>query len=132
NLAGAATTEASVFANLFSSDELAPEVPQNPASFQAIGQAANFVSSLTVYDSLGVGHDLTVAFYKTDTNTWTVQAYANGDEVGGEQGTPVAIGPDVVLNFSPDGTIAEADQAGAQLTASPPWSGGAAAGEFAI
>lgn len=43
---------------------------------------AQFSRPIRVYDSLGTGHDLSMSFIKTDTNTWAVEVYAaNADEV---------------------------------------------------
>jgi flagellar hook protein FlgE len=42
---------------------------------------ASYETSLTVYDSLGSQHELTLQFQKTDTNTWTYNVAIPGDEV---------------------------------------------------
>ncbi len=49
--------------------------PANPAG------TSNFSSSVTVYDSLGNGHQVTVYFDKTSTNTWDWHAMVDGAEM---------------------------------------------------
>jgi len=48
--------------------------PSNPTISQ-------FSTGVRIFDSLGVGHDLTVYFAKTAANTWTYSALANESEV---------------------------------------------------
>lgn len=48
--------------------------PSNPSISQ-------FSTGIRVFDSLGVGHDLTVYFSKTAANTWTYSVLANSSEV---------------------------------------------------
>lgn len=43
--------------------------------------AADFTTSVTVYDSLGVGHDVTVLFERTSDSTWTWRAVTDASEV---------------------------------------------------
>lgn len=51
-----------------------------------------FSTPVTVYDSLGNSHVLTVNFQKTATNTWSYQVTIPGDDVtGGTAGTPYDI-----------------------------------------
>src|SRR5436190_12283184 len=47
---------------------------------------ASYETSLTVYDSLGAPHELTMQFQKTDANTWTYNVAIPGDELSA--GTP--------------------------------------------
>jgi flagellar hook protein FlgE len=131
-LAGTETTEAAFFGNISASDENAPLLPANPATFREIDSNANFSSSLTVYDSLGARHELTLAFFKTDTNTWVAQAYADGADVGGEAGIPVQVGANTTLNFGGDGEIPEANLAEAVMNVTPAWSNGANGGNFTL
>jgi len=130
-LGGTATSALGVFGNLNSGAESA-EVPADPATFNEINQLAAFVTNPSVYDSLGARHDITLAYYKTDTNTWAVQAYIDGEDVGGEAGKPTKIGNQLTLNFGSDGVIPEANRAAAVITATPAYSNGAAAGNFTI
>src|SRR5579864_6365088 len=45
---------------------------------------ASYETSLTVYDSLGAPHELTMQFVKADTNTWTYNVALPGDDVSGQ------------------------------------------------
>lgn len=126
--AGTVSSEITINGNLNATDDVT-EVPDAPATFSEIGQAANFVTSVTAYDSLGSGHDISLAFFKTEANTWTAQAYIDGGEVGGVEGVPVQVGANTVLNFGPNGQLAEAN---AVVTGTPAYGNGAEAGNFTI
>jgi flagellar hook protein FlgE len=53
---------------------------------------SDFSTPVTVYDSLGKSHILTVSFQKTDTNTWSYQVSIPGADVtAGTAGTPYDI-----------------------------------------
>lgn len=53
---------------------------------------SDFSTPVTVYDSLGKSHILTVSFEKTDTNTWSYQVSLPGADVtAGTAGTPFDI-----------------------------------------
>ncbi|RME58679.1 MAG: flagellar hook protein FlgE, partial [Candidatus Dadabacteria bacterium] len=129
---GSETSSVEIFGNLSSTEDTVDSVPNNPATFREIADAANFVSSFSVFDSLGEEHTITLAFFKTATNTWTAQAYINGADVGGTEDVPVQVGSNATLSFGTDGKIADADQAQAIITAQPNYSNGAAAGNFTI
>ena len=68
---------------------------------------SDFTTPLTVYDSLGSSHVLTLDFQKTAANTWNYQVYIPGDEIsGGTAGTPYPIsGASGALNFGTDGQL---------------------------
>jgi len=69
---------------------------------------ANFSTVVTVYDSLGQGHDLTYLFRKTATaNQWDVRVAANaGDITGGTAGMLQQVNAaGGLLAFNPDGTL---------------------------
>jgi flagellar hook protein FlgE len=53
------------------------------------GDAADFSTSMTVYDSLGVGHDVSVLFERTGTSDWSWRAVADASEVTDATGTAV-------------------------------------------
>jgi flagellar hook protein FlgE len=128
---GKATTASAVYGNLSSESPVAT-LPQNPTSFRELGRAASYTANSSVYDSLGAEHTITTAFFKTGVNTWTAQAYIDGDDVGGTNGVPVKLGQDVTLQFNTTGVIDEANRANARITATPAFSGGAAPGNFTI
>jgi len=66
-----------------------------------------FTTPVTVYDSLGTSHVLTLDFQKTGANAWTYQVTIPGDDIsGGTAGTPFPIsGASGSLTFSPDGLL---------------------------
>lgn len=131
NVSGSATTESTIAGNLESISEIATP-PAAPTRFQDIAETANFTTGLTVYDSQGGEHNVTVGFYKTAANTWTALSYMDGGEVGGTAGVPVQVGQTATLNFSSSGVIEDANAAAASIAVTAPYSGGAAAGSFTI
>jgi flagellar hook protein FlgE len=60
----------------------------NLNSSAAADASSAFSTPITVYDSLGSGHVLTLKFEKTGANQWSYQVSMPGDEIGG--GTPGA------------------------------------------
>lgn len=50
-------------------------------------EAADFSTSMTVYDSLGVAHDVTVAFERSGANTWSWRAVTDATDVYDGTGT---------------------------------------------
>jgi flagellar hook protein FlgE len=69
--------------------------------------SSNFSTSVTVYDSLGQGHELTFLFRKTDPNTWEYRVVAPIKDVEAEPNNPEnwkAVG-DGSLSFTNDGKI---------------------------
>lgn len=130
-LTGSATSLATVFGNLSSSLDTTT-VPTNPATFAEINSTASFVHTVSATDSLGESHDVLLAFYKTGTNAWTAQAYMDGGEVGGTEGTPVQLGANAALSFNSSGQILDSDAAAARITAAPAYNNGAAAGNFVL
>jgi flagellar hook protein FlgE len=69
---------------------------------------SNFSTVLTVYDSLGQGHDLTMLFRKTATaNQWEYRVLASGAEIsGGTAGELQQISAaGGLLAFNPDGSL---------------------------
>ena len=101
---GAATTEVIITANLDASATAAVTITSPPLDFTTIANEATFTSSTVVYDSLGVSHDVTMAFYKTGTNTWIQRAYVDAGEAGGTPGVPQEIS-DATLNFTTAGAL---------------------------
>ncbi|MEY4513058.1 MAG: hypothetical protein RLZZ450_5180, partial [Pseudomonadota bacterium] len=73
--------------------------PTNPAA------TSNFPSSVTAYDSLGNGHQITTYFNKTGTNAWEWHSVVDGKEInGGTPGVPFE-GANGTLVFSTDGAL---------------------------
>jgi len=76
-------------------------VGKNMASGEIIAQ---FSRSVRIFDKQGTGHDLTIAYIKTDANTWAVEAYlAEKSEVT----TALADGQVAVgtITFNGDGSL---------------------------
>lgn len=73
--------------------------PANPE------KTSNYNTGVTVYDSAGNAHNMTVYFSKTADNVWSWNAMAKGEEiVGGTKGTGV-VGASGTLNFTIDGKL---------------------------
>ena len=62
---------------------IGPEYDPNDSSKNMAGGAITpqFSQNVQVFDSLGTGHNVTVSFIKTATNTWGVEVYAEPSEV---------------------------------------------------
>ena len=78
---GTATTDVSMSGNLNATEPIiAPTIPQlladpaNPSNSQ-------FSTGVRVFDSLGVGHDVTLYYAKTANNTWQYNVIAPNTEV---------------------------------------------------
>lgn len=126
-----ATTVGTLKGNL-SSTSTATTVPANPETFNEIGASASAVSNISVYDSLGQKHNIYLAFFKTEANKWTANAYIDGADVsGGTAGKPSLVGTSS-LTFTDSGTIAEANQEASKLAAAITYGNGAAAGAISI
>lgn len=99
-----ATTSASIRSNLDQRVDPPTTTPFDPANTD---DTSNFNTSMTVYDSLGAAHEVTVYFTKSATTPgeWEWNAVADGDDIAG--GTP---GPTIVgtgtMTFNSDGALA--------------------------
>jgi flagellar hook protein FlgE len=92
--------------------------------------AANFSTVVTVYDSLGQGHDLTVLFRKTATaNEWSYRVAANASEIsGGTAGNLQQVNAaGGLLAFNSDGSLDSTAPTNTNITAIGPitWANGA-------
>ena len=90
----------------------APVATQNmtlSANFDAsavTGTASDWSAPITVYDSLGTTHVLTLNFEQTAANTWSCQATVPGADVqGGTAGTPSDVGNPITLQFNGSGLL---------------------------
>jgi len=98
-----ATEQVSMVANLDAS-AAAVTVPWDVATPNA---GANLAHGVTVYDSLGAPHPLSVYFTKTADGQWEYHATADGDELDPAQpGIEVEVGSGS-LQFSSDGLLAD-------------------------
>lgn len=67
--------------------------------------SSNFSTSLSVFDSLGNSHSISVYFTKTADNAWDWNALVDGADItGGTPGTPV-IGASGTLTFDSEGIL---------------------------
>ena len=67
-----------------------------------------FSEPVTVYDSLGTSHILTVNFQKTGANQWSYDVTAPGQDVsGGTAGTPYDTGASGTLTFGANGQLTD-------------------------
>jgi flagellar hook protein FlgE len=85
-------------------------VDLNLNSGAAADATSDFTTPITVYDSLGKSHVLTLDFQKTGTNAWSYQVYVPGEDVsGGTAGTPFAVsGASGTLTFgNQDGLLTD-------------------------
>jgi len=83
---------------------------------------ANFSTVLTVFDSLGQGHDLTYLFRKTAANTWDYRVVANAAEVGGTAGNLQQVGNGTLV-FNANGSL----NTGTPANITAAWANGASA-----
>lgn len=99
-LPATATGNVSLAANLDSSELMPPAWdPLSPAT------TSNFSTSVTVYDSLGQGHQVTTYYARTGINSWDWHAMVNGGEIaGGTEGVPFE-GASGSLTFTTDGAL---------------------------
>ncbi len=97
NISPQATSQANIALNL-DSREAVPTAPFNfadPATY-------NSSTAMTVYDSQGNAHTLTMYFRKTAANTWDVYGAANGTLLNGAGGPGTPLG---ALNFGANGLL---------------------------
>jgi flagellar hook protein FlgE len=107
------TTDVDVVANLDASNTPpAAALPANAAGTSDTPSnwfaGANFSTVVTIFDSLGQGHDMTMLFRKTATaNQWEYRVVANGGEItGGTAGQLQQVSAaGGLLAFNPDGSL---------------------------
>ncbi len=85
--------------------------PFDATSFDTAMDTSNFHNVVTVYDSLGNAHDVTMYYTKSPApavNEWTYNAVVDGGEAtapaGGAAGIPLIVGTGTVT-FNNDGTL---------------------------
>jgi len=123
--AGTATTTGAIGGNVSSSSDITV-APTKPATFSEISKLAAFSAPISIYDSLGAAHEMSLYFFNSGKGVWTAQAYTDGAEVGGVAGTPTLVGELKNLTFGPDGLIPEANKAAATMTLATTFTGAAA------
>lgn len=86
--------------------------------FETAYATANTTTTVKVFDSLGVSHDVTLFFSKTADNEWELNIGVDAGETGGTAGDLEILGT-VALTFNPDGSLADpipTDVTGVQFT----------------
>jgi len=94
------TEKVELFANLDSRVDMDKKFdPKNP------DRTSHFATGVTVYDTNGAAHAVTVYFNKTDDHTWEYKAMAKGEDIdGGKPGEMVQQGSGK-LEFSDEGRL---------------------------
>jgi flagellar hook protein FlgE len=83
----------------------APSATFDGSTWEQAYATSNTSTTVKVFDSLGVSHDLTVFFSKTADNNWDVNVLVDGaDLAAGTPGTPQSVGT-AQLVFNPDGSL---------------------------
>jgi hypothetical protein len=124
------TTLVTIGGNLDAQDAPIPGIPAFIYSTSTFGQLANdagFSTFVSIYDSLGSPHTVTIFFYHTGAGQWVARAVVEGSEVGGTAGFPAMFGADTPILFDENGiqTLTGVPPAPATITAIPAWSNGA-------
>lgn len=90
------------------------------------GDAADFTMSMTIYDSLGVSHDVTVLFERSGTSDWIWRAVTDASAVYDSTGAPFSTTADSgfelasgTITFDTDGNISAFTQT--DTSTSTPW-----------
>lgn len=106
----------------------ATDVTKNMASGSIDTQ---YFTNVRVYDSLGTGHDLRVAFIKTQSNTWAAEIYAVPADQLDESSYPNGLLASGTIVFNGDGTL---NSVASSLTdaITVPWLSGAIASEIQL
>lgn len=124
------TTKATLKGNLDASTPLlTQDLPAEIVDNNQLQRLNPFNTAVRVVDSLGQSHDIGLSFFKTGFDaasgqtTWSVRAFANGDEVaGGSLGVPKQIGALESLVIGPDGNVVGAPT----MVANATWANGTA------
>lgn len=133
-LPGTATTEIELTAQLSAETEAGTDLAAmdffgtgtGANTLVEAGDASDFSTSVTVYDSLGVGHEVTVLFERTSDAQWTWRAVADASEVydgtgaafSSEEGYAFEVATGTV-DFDTDGNVAAFTQT--DTSATTPW-----------
>ena len=82
----------------------------NGVTIEELSTEADFATSVTVYDSLGIAHDMTVYFERTGDNDWNWSAVVDGGDVDfgggvyGEDGYALEV-ESGTMSFDADGNM---------------------------
>jgi flagellar hook protein FlgE len=78
---GSATVDVSMSGNIDATEPIIAPTTAQLLADPSNSSNSQFSTGVRVYDSLGVGHDVTVYFSKTANNTWEYNVIANQSEV---------------------------------------------------
>ena len=85
--------------------DIRDEISQTGFTIEDPDKTSNYSTGVTVYDSSGNSHIITVYFTKTGDNQWSWNATAKGEDItGGEKGKAV-IGANGTLAFNQEGKL---------------------------
>ncbi len=90
----------------------------NTDTVDDVAQGADFATSVTVYDSLGTAHDVTLVFERETAGDWGYYALVDGGEVGETEGMAFQISSGS-LQFDGDGVMTSFTQT--DVSAVSPW-----------
>ncbi len=101
-------------------------------TYADLNAAAEYSTSVDVFDTLGGSHTVTVFFFRTGASEYTARAYVNSEDVdaaGTATGLPRLLTNgttgDITMTFAGDGTRSNAPAAGApDLALNVPWNNG--------
>ena len=96
------TQKVELFANLDSRADMKLQFDsKNP------DKTSHFATGVTVYDTNGAAHAVTVYFNKTDDHSWEYKAMAKGEDIEGGKAGEMIQQASGKLNFSDDGKLSE-------------------------
>lgn len=96
------TGEVELFMNLdLRADKALQFDPKNP------DRTSHFATGVTVYDTAGTPHVVTMYFNKTDDGVWTWRAMAKGEEINGGKKGELMEQAKGTLKFDSDGRLSE-------------------------
>lgn len=109
------STTVNVKNNLDATASVPTTAPFDGTTYTSAYASSNTSTTVKVFDSLGVSHDVTLFFSKTGANAWDVNIAVDGADVGGTAGVPSVIGT-AALTFNPDGSLASPAPATVNVT----------------
>ena len=100
----------------------------NTDTIEDIADDSDFATSVTVYDSLGQSHEVTICFEKTSETEWSWFALVDGGELGGTDEMAFVVSQGT-MEFDSDGYLSDFTQTNTSSTT--PWNfTGSASGDI--
>ena len=90
----------------------------NTDTIDDAAQGADFATSVTVYDSLGTAHDMTILYERESATDWGWYAIVDGGEIGETEGMAFQVSGGS-LSFDSDGNLSTFTQT--DTSATTPW-----------